>query len=79
MLPPPVSVCEKDFVMYSNASVGLNVPEGLLVAASYSEVTIIRTCGYVLVVPPLLCGIAFGWMLLMRTGFFGRLLMKSVG
>ena len=68
----------KGFATCSNTSVEPNsgVSKGLLVAASYSQVTILRTCCYVLVVPPLMCAIAFGWMLSMKPGFYERTTKK---
>jgi len=45
---------------------------GLLIAASYSEVTLVRVACYVLVVPPLACAFAFGWMLAVKRGARGK-------
>jgi hypothetical protein len=55
-----------------------DVSEGLLIAASYSEVTFVRVSCYFFVVLPLLCAGAFGWMLTVRTGVLGRILMRHV-
>ncbi|KAF9778707.1 hypothetical protein BJ322DRAFT_484964 [Thelephora terrestris] len=41
---------------------------GLLIAASYSEVTLVRVACYVLVVPPMTCALVFGWMMAIKTG-----------
>jgi len=49
---------------------------GLLIAASRSEATFVRVSCYFLVVPPILCGLAAGWMLCMTTGALGRLIMR---
>ena len=50
-----------------------DVSEGLLIAASYSEALLVRAACYLLVLPPVLCGLAFGWMLAMRRGIVGRI------
>ena len=44
----------------------VSVSEGLLIAASYSEALLVRAACYFLVLPPALCGFAFGWMLVLR-------------
>jgi len=71
--------CFRVLGMCSNAPVRLNLSifKGLLIAASYSEFKFIRWSCYLFVVTPLLCGLAFSWMLCMKTGSFGRLLMRS--
>ena len=55
-----------------------DVSEGLLIAASYSELLLVRAACYFLVVPPLLCGFAFGWILAMEHGLVERVRRSAV-
>ena len=63
--------------MFKHVSrIELGLLEGLLVAASHSEVELIRIACYFLVGPPLMCALVVGWMLCVKTGSFGRLMMR---
>ena len=54
----------------SDAPVRLNlcILKALLISASHSEAKLLRVTGYLFVVMPILCGVAFLWMLFTKPG-----------
>ena len=58
------------------SGVELGLFEGLLVAASYSEVELVGVACYFLIVPPLMCALVLGWMVCVKTGSFERFMIR---